>query len=99
MVNIERVFNLLGGHVLRRAHDLASTRERQVFRLLADQLRNAEVGDLDPAFPVQQHVLRLDVAVNYARGHGHTEGPADLRKRWPMLPRARVCLCPRAAED
>ena len=46
------MLDLLGGHVLGCAYDLASTGQRQVFRFLADQLRNAEVGDFDPALPV-----------------------------------------------
>ena len=43
------------------------------------QLRDAEVGDLDPALLVEQHVLRLDVAMDHAVVVGVLQGVADLR--------------------
>ena len=53
--------------------------KRQVLGLAADQLGQAEVGDLHPALLVQQDVLRLDVAVDDAVVVGVLEGLADLR--------------------
>ena len=49
MIHLLRMLDLLGGHVLRRAHHLAGAGEREVLRLAAHQLRQAEVGDLHPA--------------------------------------------------
>ena len=59
--------------------DLARAGQRAVLRLAAHQLRDAEVGDLDPALLVQQDVLRLDVAVDHAMVVGVLQGLADLR--------------------
>ena len=79
MIDLQRVLDLLGSHVLGRAHDLARAGQRRVLRLAAHQLRDAEVGDLDPALLVQQHVLRLDVTVDHALVVGVLQGLADLR--------------------
>ena len=73
------MLDLLGGHVLRRADDLAGAGQRQVLRLAAHQLRDAEVGDLHPALLVEQDVFRLDVAVDHAVVVGVLQGVANLR--------------------
>ena len=66
---------LFGGHVLRRADDGAGARQAAVG--LA-QLGNAKVGDLGPAFSVQEHVGRLEVTMNDPLGVGRLHGAGQL---------------------
>ena len=59
-----RPLHLLGRHVTRRSHQLA--RVRQSGRRRFQRLRQAEVGDVRVAVLVEQHVLRLQVAMEDA---------------------------------
>ncbi len=77
VVNGFRVFHLLGGHVVRRAHHHVGLGEHRL-RLRAHDLGKAEVGDLHPSLPVHQDVLRLDVAVDHALAVGVLQGVAEL---------------------
>ena len=79
-----RPSHLLGRHVVERAHDLVRTGQCEVSWRQADDLRQAEVGDLHAAFPIQQDVLRLDVAVHHAFVVSVLEGIAYL---WHNLER------------
>ena len=69
---------LLGGHVGKRAHDVAGDGQRVV----ADHARDAEVGELGHAGPVvrlvgHDHVAGLDVAVDDAAAVGVGQGVAQ----------------------
>ena len=82
---------LLGGHVRRRAHDVAVGRRMVVLPAL--QLgRQAEIEQDHPRPPRDQHVGRLDVAVQPARGVQHLERLAELPQRGaePHLVERRV---------
>ena len=66
---------LLGGHVHRRAGDHAALGQAGV----VGRPGQAEVGDLDPMLPAfEQHVARLDVAVDQVRGVGGGQPLGDL---------------------
>ena len=52
---------------------------RHRVRIRPDQLREAEVGDLHAAVAIEQHVLRLDVAVHDAAVVRELQRVADLR--------------------
>ena len=91
---------LLGRHVLRRARDHAGG--RQAGRGLED-LRDAEVREVDTAVVVEQHVRRLHVAVDDALAVrvvervGHAAQDRDgARERQPLAPDQRG---QRAARD
>ena len=64
---------LLGRHVGRRAEQGAGLGQVGV-----GELRDPEVGDLDPVFLVQDQVLRLDVAVDDALAVGVVDRRGDL---------------------
>ena len=66
MIDLGRLLPLLGRHVVRRAHGLLRASERHIGRRRAEQLRESEVRDLHAAAPVDEDVLRLDVAVDDA---------------------------------
>ena len=69
---------VLGRHVLRGADDAPGFRQAD-FGLRAHDFGNAKVGDLHPAFPVQQDVLRLDIPVHDAFVVGELQRLANLR--------------------
>ena len=90
------MLDLLGGHVLGVPIDLPRAGQRKVLRLAAHELGQAEVGDLDPALLVHEHVLGLDVAVDHALVVGVLQGVADLRHDGQglfgvSLPASRSC--------
>ena len=64
---------LLGGEVLRGPHDRA--RQRHVRGARAG---DAEVGDARPALLVDDHVVRLQIAVDHAAAVREARGPQDL---------------------
>ncbi len=70
------VADLLRGHVGRRADDAAGLRWTDP-RSVGGPLGQAEVGDVRAAFPVDQYVGRLEVAVEDAVLMGVVDGPAD----------------------
>ena len=82
MIDRQRFVDLLGCHVVRRAHCLTGAGQH---RDLSDELGQAEVGDLHLALRVDQDVLRLHVAVHHALAVGVLQGAAD---RWHQLERA-----------
>ena len=59
-------------------------------RFAAQDLRNAEIGDLHPALFVNQNILRLDVAVHNALVMGELERLADLRDDLQRLARGQL---------
>ena len=65
---------LLGGDVVGRAEHPAGRRHPVLFELA----RDPEVGQLRPPLLVDQHVLRLDVAVDHVAGVGDAEPARDL---------------------
>jgi hypothetical protein len=73
------LLDLLRGHVVRRAEARAARGERRAAGRVADQLGDAEVGDLHAALRVEEEVFRLDVAVEHAALVGVLERLADLR--------------------
>ncbi len=78
MIDVRRARELLGRHVLRRAHRLLRARDRLARLRLPHDLRQTEVRDLDAALLVHEHVLGLDVAVHDALGVRELERVADL---------------------
>src|SRR5437870_12564766 len=66
---------LLGREVRGGAHDRAGLGE---VLLGVTGACDAEVGDLDPAGAVDQHVSRLDVAVHHAVAMGEGERAGDV---------------------
>ncbi len=66
---------LLGAHVGRRAHDRAAGRQ---FDVGLDPLGQAEIGDVRMAFPVDEDVRRLQVAVEDASQVGVLDGLGGL---------------------
>ncbi len=98
VVDLQWVLDLLGGHVLRRAHDLSRAGERQVVRFLAHQLGDAEVGDLHLAAPVEQDVLGLDVSMDDAHVVGILQGVADLRDDGQRLRGRQLAVVQQTAE-
>ena len=72
------MLDLFRRHIVRRAHDLPHAGQMEVLRLAAQDFGQAEVGDLCAALLVQQHVLRLDVAVHDAFVVRILEGLANL---------------------
>ena len=79
---------LLGAHVPQRAQDVAGERQPVV----AADLRQAEVGDPEPALGVEQQVARLDVAVEDAAGVGVIQRLGGLeRQPGGVAGRSRGC--------
>ena len=83
---------LLGGEVLRGAHDRA--RQRHVRGAGA---RDAEVGDARAALLVEDHVVRLQVAVDHAAAVREARRAQDLdddvdRERRVERPRSRTIV-------
>ncbi len=74
---------------MRRAHDLVRAGQG-VVDLGAEQLRQAEVGDLHAAAFVEQDVFRLDVAMDHAFIVGELQGVADLRDDFERLGRLEI---------
>ena len=66
LVHILRALQLLRGHVVGRPNGRAAGGELGRRLCVADQLGDAEVGDLHPAAGIEQDVLRLDVAMENA---------------------------------
>jgi hypothetical protein len=85
-----RPLHLLRRHVVRRAHDLLRAGQRVRPRPLPQQLRQAEVRDLHPAFQVHQDVFRLDVAVHDPFVVGVLQRLANLRHDRQRLLRLQV---------
>ena len=88
-----RAAGLLGGHVARRAHDVAGAGQA---RLALHQLGQAEVGDLRDALVGEHDVGRLDVAVDDPVLVGVVEGPGE-RLDQPRGLARRLRDCPRAS--
>src|SRR5262249_40949702 len=63
--------------------------QRQVGRRQSHQLGQAEVGDRHAPLPVQEDVLRLDVAVDHALVVRVLQGVADLRYDLQRLSRGQ----------
>jgi hypothetical protein len=64
MIDGRGPFDLLRCHVMRRPDDIFRAGQEHRVGIHLDELRDAEVGDLDPARFVQQEILGLDVAMN-----------------------------------
>ena len=92
VIDLQRPLHLLRGHVVQRAHHLPRPGQREVAGVAAQQLGQAEVGDLHAALAVQQDVLRLDVAVDDALLVGVLQGVADLRHDPQRLLRLQVAV-------
>ena len=74
---------LLGREVLRRAHDRA-----RLGHVRGAGAGDAEVGDLDAALVVDEHVLRLEVAVHDTALVREARGAQDLQDDVDRPPRA-----------
>ena len=98
LVHVLRVLQLFGRHVVRRADGQAAGRQRDLVLGLAEQLGDAEVGDLHPALRVEQDVLRLDVAVQDAFVVGELERLANLRHEHHRLLRGEPARLHRLAQ-
>jgi len=79
MIDRLRLVHLLGSHVTQGAERHAGEGECHVERFAAQQLGQAEVGDLHAALFVEEQVLGLDVAVHEALLVRVFEGVANLR--------------------
>ena len=66
MIDVERVFSLLGCHVDRRPERLPGKREMRVQVFGADDFREAKIRDFHPALFIEKDVARLDVTMNHA---------------------------------
>ncbi len=69
-------FHLLGRHVPRRAKELAGVCNTGDVRF--ERFGQAEVGNISGAFPVDQHVLGLQIAVHDSCGVSGFQGLAEL---------------------
>jgi hypothetical protein len=87
VIHLGRSLQLLGRHVMRGAQGRARPGERDLLRRGADQLGDAEVGDLHTALGIEQDVLRLDVAVQNALFVGVLQRLTDLRHDGQRLSR------------
>ena len=72
---------------MRRAQPRTARREREIRRLIAHQLSDAEVGDLHPTPGIQQDILRLDVPMEHALFVRILQRLADVRHDREGLPR------------
>ena len=96
-VDVEVVeLRLLGAHVLQRADDGAEVGEQRALgQLLAGRLGDAEVDDLRHRLAVvqrDQHVRRLEVAVNDPFLMGVLHGLADRHEQFQPLARRELML-------
>ena len=78
VIELERILDLLGGHIAESSHDLPGSRQRVIRGLAGQKLGDAEIGDFDPATLIAQDVFRLDVAMNDAFIVSILQGVADL---------------------
>ena len=60
------ILQLLGGYVMRRAHDGLRTGQSVIRRCPPEELRQPKIGNLHPALLLDQDVLRFDVAMDDA---------------------------------
>ena len=79
VIDLERMLDLLGRHVVWRAHDVSFHGEAKRIATQAEDLGEAEVGDFHAPFAVDEDILRLDVAVHDAFVVGVLQRVAELR--------------------
>jgi len=87
VVDLERVLELLGRHVVRRAHHLVRTGQPSAVGGAAEDLGQPEVGDLHPALGVDEDVLGLDVTMHDTRLVRELQRVADVRDHFQRLAR------------
>ena len=93
MIHRLRFLDLLRRHVMRRAHHVARAGQPEILRLLAQNFREAEVGDFHPAFFIEQNVFRFYVAVDDAFVMRKLERGADLWDDFQRLARRSLPAC------
>jgi hypothetical protein len=98
VVDLARARALLGRHVVRRAEQRVGLRGLRVAGRGDDELREAEVGQLDTALDVHEHVLGLDVAVDDALVVRVLERVADLGHDRQGLARREAALAHQPAQ-
>ena len=76
VIHLLRMLHLFGGHVVRCAYDLLLARDRAL-RFSPKHFSDPEIGDLYPAFLVEQDILRLDIPMDHAVFVGVLERLAD----------------------
>ncbi len=79
MVHLLRICQLFRGYVLRCAERHFRLRQIRVLRPPARHFGKAEIGDLHPAFSVDQNIARFDVAMDDAFLMSVLQRVADFR--------------------